>query len=135
MKKRPRLSSDVTRRDLLLGAGAAGASALFGLLRPAFAEQFGTKVTWIGYEKHEAAPLKARAAMLSRGVVTRKSILTLSEHSDELRMFKEAVGVLRARTERNPMDPNGWAAIAAQHSLYCSGAVHGLQAHGSWWFL
>ena len=135
MKKRPRLSPDMTRRDLLFGVGAAGASALFGFLRPASAEQFGTKVTWTGYEKYEAAPLKAQAAMNSRGVVTRKSISTLSEHSDELRMFKEAVGVLRARTERNPMHPNGWAAIAAQHSLYCSGAVHGLQVHWSWLFL
>jgi Common central domain of tyrosinase/Polyphenol oxidase middle domain len=135
MKKRPRLSSDVTRRDLLLGVGAAGASALFGLLRPAFAEQFGTQVTWTGYEKYEAAPLKAQAAMNSRRVVTRKSISTLSEHSDELRMFKEAVGVLRARSERSAMHPHGWAAIAAQHSLYCSGAVHGLQVHWSWLFL
>jgi len=57
------------------------------------------------------------------------------ERSDELRMFKEAVGVMRARTERNPMHPNGWAALAAQHSLYCSGAVHGLQVHWSWYFL
>lgn len=135
MGKKHRLSRDVTRRDVLVGMGATAASALVGFLRPASAEQFGTKVTWAGYEKFEATPLKAQAAMLSRGVVTRRSISTLSAQSDELRMFKEAVGVLRARTERNPLHPNGWAALAAQHSLYCSGAVHGLQVHWSWLFL
>jgi len=135
MQNKKRLSRDLTRRDLLLGMGITAASTLVGFMRTASADQFGTKVTWAGYQKFEASPQKAQAAMRARGVVTRKSISTLSEKSDELRMFKQAVGVMRARTERNPMHPNGWAATAAQHSLYCSGAVNGLQVHWSWFFL
>ncbi len=129
------LSFDPLRRNLLLGMGAVATGAGLGIFGAASARQFGTDVSWATYAKHEASPMRAQQAMLSRGTVTRKSISTLSADSDELRMFREAVGVMRARSERDLMHPNGWVAQAAQHSLYCSSAVNGLQVHWSWLFL
>jgi len=132
VKKEP---ADPLRRNLLLGIGAIAAGSGLGLLGSASARQFGTDVSWAKYEKYEASPMRAEQAMLSRGTVTRKSISMLAPDSDELRMFREAVGVMRARSERNLMHPNGWVAQATQHSLYCSSAVNGLQVHWSWLFL
>lgn len=126
---------DPLRRNLLVGAGALATGTGLGLFSSASARQFGTAVSWAEYEKFEASPMRAQQAILSRGLVTRKSISTLSTDSDELRMFREAVGVMRARSERDLMHPNGWVAQATQHSLYCSSAVNGLQVHWSWLFL
>ena len=50
-------------------------------------------------------------------------------------MFREAVGVMRAKSERDVLDPGGWISHATNHGLYCSSAVSGLQVHWSWYFL
>ena len=126
-----------SRRGLLLGTGAAATGAALGFGGNLVARQFDVDSyrAWKEYEQYEASPEARVEAMSKRGPVTRKSISSLAMDSDEYMMFKEAVGVMRAKSERDVLDPGGWISHATNHGLYCSSAVSGLQVHWSWYFL
>jgi len=128
----------LTRRDVLLGAGATATTlCIGGLAGKAWARHFGIEsdISWAGYKAKEASEEEASKAMASRSVVTRKSISSLAPDSDEMMMFRDAVGVMRARSESDPLHPTGWLSQAATHSLYGASTVSGMQVHWSWLFL
>ncbi len=137
MMKNRYMNYSPSRRGLLLGTGAAATGAALGFGGNLVARQFDVDSyrAWKEYEQYEASPEAAAEAMSKRGLVTRKSISTLPLDSDEYMMFKEAVGVMRARSERDILHPGGWISHATNHGLYCSSAVSGLQVHWSWYFL
>lgn len=114
--------SDTTRVDLrrrrLLAAGLAlpaGAAGLGGAAA-------------IGYAAAPASPVAS-------GLPVRRSIGALAPDSDEVRLYREGLGILRARSERNPADPTGFGQLAVQHALFCSSATPDLQVHWGWDFL
>lgn len=71
---------------------------------------------------------------LGTAVVTRRDAGALAAADDNLRMLREAVRAMKARSERNPLDPTGWMAFHALHSVFCA-ADYGPQVHYSWLFL
>lgn len=113
--------------------GSMGFAAGFGIPRLVHAIDYLQPGEWEKFRQWEATPLQARNAMDSREVATRKHIGDLTP--DELEKFKAAVGIMRARSDLNPMDPTGWTSQALQHALYCSSAVRDLQVHWCWYFL
>lgn len=69
------------------------------------------------------------------GFGIRRDAHTLTEESDDVRMYREAVGWMKARSEANPLDPMGWAQHWAHHSLFCATNTFGYQVHYGWFFL
>ncbi len=114
-------------------SGSVGLGLGFSLPRLAQAIDYLQPGEWEKYRQYEATPEQALRAMTARGVVTRKHIGDLTP--EELEKFKAAVGIMRARSDINPMDPTGWTSQALQHALYCSSAVRNLQVHWCWYFL
>lgn len=116
-------------------AGATAASGAAGFAIPSIVNAFDylQPGEWDKYRQWEATPIQAKKAMGERTVATRKHIGDLT--ADELEKFKAGVGIMRARSDVNPMDPTGWTSQALQHALYCSSAVRDLQVHWCWFFL
>jgi hypothetical protein len=70
----------------------------------------------------------------SRTVVVRRDIGSMSASDPELRLFRDAVSILRQRSRRNPLDPAGWLVNASHHSLYCATHDFDNQVHYCWLF-
>jgi hypothetical protein len=107
-------ATDHTRRRLLIGA----ASALPALALGSFAG-----ARWASASAHPA------------GIPVRRDIGTLSPDDPYVKLFRDGVAILRKRSERDPLDPTGWDALAIQHALYCSSVTPELQIHWGWDFL
>ncbi len=56
----------------------------------------------------------------------------MAPDSDELRVLRDAVRILKARP---PGDPLGWAGLASAHAVACDTLDPGVQVHFGWWFL
>ena len=69
----------------------------------------------------------------SSSVVTRKNIAGLAADDPELKLFRDAVGILRERSERWPLDPVGWTENGALHTKFCASSVYQNQVHYSWY--
>lgn len=69
------------------------------------------------------------------GFGVRKEANSLTADSDDVRMYREAVGWMKARSEANPLDPMGWAQHWAHHSMFCATNTFGYQVHYGWFFL
>lgn len=69
------------------------------------------------------------------GFGVRKNAHTLAADSDDVRMYREAVGWMKARSLENPLDPLGWAQHWAHHSLFCATNTFQYQVHYGWYFL
>lgn len=129
---------NISRRNLLkkgISAAFVGGTAGYALPSLVQAYDYLQPGQWDRFREFEATPEQAKQAMDARKnkVVTRKHIGDLTP--EELLKFKAAIGIMRARSDRNPMDPSGWTSQALQHALYCSSAVRNLQVHWSWFFL
>ncbi len=68
-------------------------------------------------------------------LVTRRNIATMAPDDPTLLMFREAVRVMKKRSEVNQLDPTGWLMNGTWHSLYCATSDYKTQVHYSWLFL
>lgn len=105
---------DSFRRRLVLGAASAIPAMALGTLA--------------GTQWASATPRPA-------GIPVRRDIGALSPDDPYVQLFRDGVGLLRQRSERDPLDPTGWHALAIQHALYCSSVTPALQIHWGWDFL
>ncbi len=71
----------------------------------------------------------------SGAVVVRRDISTMKPDDEQLLMFKEAVRVMKRRSEKNPLDPGGWMVHAAHHAIFCATQDYNIQVHYNWLFL
>ncbi len=68
------------------------------------------------------------------GVVTRRDISQLKPDDPSLMALKDAVGVLRKRSERMSLAPDGWFAYATLHNMFCFTNSYSRQVHFTWLF-
>lgn len=69
------------------------------------------------------------------GVRVRRNLASLSPDDSVLRTFRSGVAEMKARSERNPLDPLGWHIYGAQHSMFCATNAFKMQVHYGWFFL
>lgn len=84
-------------------------------------------------ENVDPASLPPMSEIVGFGI--RKDAHSLTGESDDVRMYREAVGWMKARSETNPLDPMGWAQHWAHHSMFCATNTFGYQVHYGWFFL
>lgn len=81
----------------------------------------------------DSASLPPMSEIIGFGI--RKEAHSLTAESDDVRMYREAVGWMKARSEINPIDPMGWAQHWAHHSMFCATNTFSYQVHYGWFFL
>ncbi len=80
------------------------------------------------------APVKKPATGGNSPVVTRRNIAAMAPDDPNLRMFREAVRVMKKRSDANQLDPTGWLMNGTVHSLYCATSNYATQIHYNWLF-
>ena len=70
----------------------------------------------------------------SNGVVTRRDISQLEPNDPSLQALKDAVGVLRKRSDAMALAPDGWFAYATLHNMFCFTNSFKIQVHFTWLF-
>lgn len=68
-------------------------------------------------------------------LVVRKDIASLKEDDPSVQLLKDAMTVLKKRSEKSPLDPSGWLAHVSQHATFCATNMYVNQVHYSWFLL
>ncbi|HLN96707.1 MAG TPA: tyrosinase family protein [Flavobacterium sp.] len=63
----------------------------------------------------------------------RRNIADQAIDAQEVKVFKEAVAILKKRSQRMPLDPMGWEAHSMLHATFCATSVYANQVHYNWY--
>ncbi len=66
-------------------------------------------------------------------IAVRKNIADIPVDDPEIQLFKDAVNILKKRSEVSPLDPSGWQAHAMLHATFCATSVYANQVHYNWY--
>lgn len=66
-------------------------------------------------------------------VVTRKNIADIPVNDPEIKLFKDAIHILKERSKQSPLDPMGWVAHGMLHATFCATSVYSNQVHYNWY--
>ncbi|TRX60558.1 tyrosinase family protein [Fulvivirga sp. M361] len=77
-------------------------------------------------------PVK-EAPLQQSNLVTRKNIADIPVNDPEIKVLKEAVGILKKRSDRSPLDPMGWTAHGMLHATFCATSIYANQVHYNWY--
>ncbi|MEM6830429.1 MAG: tyrosinase family protein, partial [Bacteroidota bacterium] len=67
------------------------------------------------------------------GIVTRKNIADIPVDDPEIKLFKDAIAILKKRSEVSPLDPMGWQAHCMLHATFCATSIYANQVHYNWY--
>ncbi|MEM7549897.1 MAG: tyrosinase family protein [Bacteroidota bacterium] len=66
-------------------------------------------------------------------MVVRKNIADIPADDPEIKLFKDAVRILKGRSEKSPLDPIGWTAHGMLHATFCATSIYSNQVHYNWY--
>ena len=66
-------------------------------------------------------------------LVTRKNIADFEVNDPEIKLLKDAVKILKDRSEISPLDPMGWQAHGMLHATFCATSIYANQVHYNWY--
>lgn len=66
-------------------------------------------------------------------VVTRKNIADIPVDDPEIKLLKDAIKILKERSEVSPLDPSGWQAHGMLHATFCATSIYANQVHYNWY--
>ncbi|MGB5818696.1 MAG: tyrosinase family protein [Saonia sp.] len=70
---------------------------------------------------------------ISGNLVVRKNIADIPVNDPEIKLFKDAINILKKRSEVSPLDPMGWQAHAMLHATFCATSIYANQVHYNWY--
>jgi hypothetical protein len=82
-----------------------------------------------------AGLLAAFSQPAKSGIPTRRDAGGLASDDPTLGTLRGAIAEMKARSDRNPLDPLGWHIYGAQHSIFCATNAFRMQIHYGWFFL
>ena len=66
-------------------------------------------------------------------IVVRKNIADIPVDDPEIKLLKDAIKILKDRSEISPLDPMGWNAHGMLHATFCATSVYSNQVHYNWY--
>ena len=66
-------------------------------------------------------------------LVVRRNIADIPVDDPEIKLFKDAVQILKDRSEAMPLDPMGWQAHGMLHATFCATSIYANQVHYNWY--
>jgi hypothetical protein len=82
-----------------------------------------------------ASLLHAFQSPKGQGVPARQDAGLLAPDSPTLKTLRDTIAEMKARSDRNPLDPLGWHIYGSQHSIFCATNAFRMQIHYGWFFL
>lgn len=107
-------------RNLTVGAsGLAGGGALLA---------FTNKSS----DSSPVIPVTTNNPIEYAGTVVRRNIADLQADDPSVKLLKDAVGILKKRSQVSPLERTGWDAHGALHSTFCATNYYPNQVHYNW---
>lgn len=75
----------------------------------------------------------SRLSTNSSSLAIRKNITDIPVDDPEIKLFKDAVKILKDRSEKSPLDPMGWDAHGMLHATFCATSIYRNQVHYNWY--
>ena len=69
----------------------------------------------------------------SSGLAIRKNIADFDVNDPEIKLLKDAINILKKRSEVSPLDPSGWQAHGMLHATFCATSIYANQVHYNWY--
>ncbi len=69
----------------------------------------------------------------SSAVAVRKNIADLGLDDPEIQLLKDAINILKRRSDISPLDPMGWQAHGMLHATFCATSIYANQVHYNWY--
>ena len=88
---------------------------------------------WSKASNEPNATTKPTKGNQSGNLVTRKNIADIPMDDPEIKMLKDAVKILKDRSEVSPLDPMGWQAHGMLHATFCATSIYANQVHYNWY--
>ncbi len=79
--------------------------------------------------------LGAFASPQDDGIPARQDAASLAHDSSTLQTLRDSIAEMKARSDRNPLDPLGWHLYGGTHSIFCATNAFRMQVHYGWFFL
>ena len=113
-------SKNLSRRDFIQNTSVAS----IGLASFSFLPAWG-----LSRNKSGAVSDKAPGST----TVVRKNIADIPVDDPEIKLLKDAISILKKRSERFPLDPMGWQAHGMLHATFCATSIYANQVHYNWY--
>ncbi len=81
----------------------------------------------------QTKPTEKGQTKTNSGLAVRKNIADLAPDDPEIRLFKDALNILKKRSEVSPLDPSGWQAHGMLHATFCATSIYANQVHYNWY--
>lgn len=65
--------------------------------------------------------------------VVRRNIADIPVDDPEIQVLKDAIKILKDRSEKSPLDPMGWTAHGMLHATFCATSIYSNQVHYNWY--
>ncbi|MEM8846436.1 MAG: tyrosinase family protein [Bacteroidota bacterium] len=81
----------------------------------------------------ESKPNQKKTIATANGLAIRKNIADIPVDDPEIKLLKDAVKILKDRSDISPLDPMGWQAHGALHTTFCASSIYANQVHYNWY--
>ncbi|MEO1654771.1 MAG: tyrosinase family protein, partial [Bacteroidota bacterium] len=96
----------------------------------------GVAVPAFGLACSQESQLASETSEGSKGnssLAVRKNIADLALDDPEIKLLKDALSILKKRSEVSPLDPSGWQAQGMLHTTFCAMSIYSNQVHYNWY--
>lgn len=76
---------------------------------------------------------KTTASSSNSSIAVRKNIADIPVDDAEIQVFKDAINILKKRSEISPLDPMGYTAHGMLHATFCATSIYSNQVHYNWY--
>ncbi|PRX57608.1 tyrosinase family protein [Flagellimonas meridianipacifica] len=81
----------------------------------------------------QTKPTEKAQTKNSNSLAVRKNIADFAPDDPEIKLFKDALNILKKRSEVSPLDPSGWQAHGMLHATFCATSIYANQVHYNWY--
>ncbi|UOY08952.1 tyrosinase family protein [Muricauda sp. SCSIO 64092] len=83
--------------------------------------------------KNGTGPQETTGVKSSGNLAVRRNIADIPVDDAEIKVFKDALNILKKRSEVSPLDPSGWQAQGMLHATFCATSIYANQVHYNWY--
>lgn len=87
----------------------------------------------LGACKNETNPIEKTAIKSGGNLAVRKNIAEIPVDDAEIKVLKDAIAILKKRSQIAPLDRSGWQAHGMLHATFCATSIYANQVHYNWY--
>ncbi len=87
----------------------------------------------LGCETKKKQQDSRTSSLGNSSISVRKNIADIPINDPEIKLLKDAINILKKRSEVSPLDPMGYTAQGMLHATFCATSIYSNQVHYNWY--